>query len=103
MSLFLLPQEFCSRKMMVHRHTAVGAGRTRSETCDSMSSLEGVRAAELPAHIRGHWDIENRSHWVLDAVYREGSQSDLRPHLGGQPRHPAAHGTQCPQPHAGSG
>ena len=23
------------------------------------------------AYIRGHWAIENRCHWVLDAIYRE--------------------------------
>jgi hypothetical protein len=26
---------------------------------------------KLLAYIRGHWDIENRCHWVLDAIYRE--------------------------------
>lgn len=57
--------------IMVHRHTVVGAGKTRSETCYHMSSLEGIRAAEMLAYIRGHWDIENRCHWVLDAIYRE--------------------------------
>jgi predicted transposase YbfD/YdcC len=57
--------------IMVHRHTVVGAGKTRSETCYYMSSLEDVRAAGLLAYIRGHWDIENRCHWVLDAIYRE--------------------------------
>lgn len=57
--------------IMVHRHTVVGAGKIRSETSYYMSSLEGIRAAELLAIIRGHWDIENRCHWVLDAIYRE--------------------------------
>ncbi len=57
--------------IMVHRHTVVGAGKTRSETSYYMSSLEEARAAELLAYIRGHWDIENRCHWVLDAIYRE--------------------------------
>ena len=57
--------------IMVHRHTVVGAGKIRSETCYSMSSLQGIRAAELLSYIRGHWGIENRCHWVLDAVYRE--------------------------------
>jgi predicted transposase YbfD/YdcC len=60
-----------SSVIMVHRHTVAGAGKTRSETCYYMSSLEGIRAAELLAYIRGHWDIENRCHWVLDAIYRE--------------------------------
>lgn len=57
--------------IMVHRHTVVGAGKIRSETSYHMSSLQDVRAAEMLAYIRAHWDIENRCHWVLDAIYRE--------------------------------
>jgi predicted transposase YbfD/YdcC len=57
--------------IMVHRQTVVGAGKIRSETCYYMSSLEETRAAELLSYIRGHWGIENRCHWVLDAIYRE--------------------------------
>jgi predicted transposase YbfD/YdcC len=33
-----------------------------------MSSLQGSRAVELLAYIRSHWGIENRCHWVLDAM-----------------------------------
>lgn len=57
--------------IMVHRHTLLGAGKTRSETSYYMSSLKDVRAPEMLAFIRGHWSIENRCHWVLDAIYRE--------------------------------
>jgi predicted transposase YbfD/YdcC len=57
--------------IMVHRQTLLGAGKTRSETCYYMSSLKGVKAPELLAYIRNHWGIENRCHWVLDAIYRE--------------------------------
>lgn len=57
--------------IMVHRHTLLGAGKTRSETCYYMSSLKGVKAPELLTYIRNHWGIENRCHWVLDAIYRE--------------------------------
>ncbi|NJM37848.1 MAG: ISAs1 family transposase [Akkermansiaceae bacterium] len=56
---------------MVYRHTLLGAGKIRSETCYYMSSLKGVKAAELLAYIRNHWRIENCCHWVLDAIYRE--------------------------------
>ncbi len=57
--------------VMVHRHTLPGAGKTRSETNYHISSLKGTRAKEMPGYIRGHWGIENRCHWVLDAIYRE--------------------------------
>ena len=57
--------------IMVHRQTLLGAGKTRSETSYYMSSLKDIRAAGLLDYIRGHWSIENRCHWVLDAIYRE--------------------------------
>lgn len=57
--------------IMVHRHTLLGAGKIRSDTSYYMSSLHDVRAEELLGYIRGHWSIENRCHWVLDAIYRE--------------------------------
>jgi len=57
--------------IMVHRHTLLAAGKTRSETAYYMSSLRDVRAPQLLGYIRGHWGIENRCHWVLDAVCRE--------------------------------
>lgn len=53
-----------SSLIMVHRHTLLGAGKTRGETNYYMSSLEDVRASELPGYIRSHWSIENRCHWV---------------------------------------
>ena len=28
-------------------------------------------AADLGRWVRGHWDVENGSHWVLDVVFRE--------------------------------
>ena len=57
--------------VMVHRHTLLGAGKTRSETSYYISSLGDTRAGAMLAYIRGHWGIENRCHWVLDAIYRE--------------------------------
>lgn len=57
--------------IMVHRHTLLGAGKTRSETSYYMSSLKDVRAPQMLGYVRGHWAIENSCHWVLDAIYRE--------------------------------
>ena len=57
--------------VMVHRHTMLGCGKTRSETSYHISSLGAVRGAEMLGYIRGHWGIENRCHWVLDAICRE--------------------------------
>jgi len=57
--------------IMVHRHTVLGAGRIRRETCYYVSRLEGVRALELLTYICVHWDIENPCHRVLDAICRD--------------------------------
>lgn len=57
--------------VMVHRHTTLGGGKIRSETSYHISSLGETRAAEMLGYIRGHWGIENRCHWVLDAICRE--------------------------------
>ena len=57
--------------IMLRRHTLLGAGKTRVQTSYYLSSLKEVSAAGLLGYIRGHWSIENRCHWVLDAIYRE--------------------------------
>ena len=57
--------------IMVHRRTLLGAGKTRSETSYHMSSLKDVKAPDMLTYTRNHWGIENRCHWVLDAIYRE--------------------------------
>jgi hypothetical protein len=47
--------------------------RTSTETAYLITSLppEQAGALELLALNRGHWGIENRLHWVLDAVLGE--------------------------------
>lgn len=57
--------------IMVHRHTLLGAGKTRSETGYYMSRLKDVRALAMLGYVRGPWAIENSCHWVLDAICRE--------------------------------
>jgi predicted transposase YbfD/YdcC len=34
-----------------------------------------MTAADVNRHIRSHWGIENKSHYVRDTVYREGCGS----------------------------
>lgn len=48
-------------------------GETRRETAYLLTSLpHGIApAARLLALQRGHWAIENRNHWVRDAVFGE--------------------------------
>ncbi len=54
---------------MVHRHREVDE-QTQDETTFFISShLPKVKT--LAKHIRGHWGIENRQHWVLDVTFAE--------------------------------
>jgi len=45
-------------------------GKEQQETAYYISSLS-TTTKELADTIRGHWGIENSSHWVLDVTYKE--------------------------------
>lgn len=60
----------------------IAVERERGDLADRMTSMETsyyvtsltpdqAGAEQLAAYIRGHWGIENRSHWVRDRVYDE--------------------------------
>lgn len=51
----------------------------RSETVYAITSLtaERVQGAELAAIMQGHWEIENRLHWVRDVTFDE-DRSQIR-------------------------
>jgi hypothetical protein len=64
----------------IERHTASKrTGKVRYEVCYGITSLEPevADAAQLMTYTRGHWTIENRSHWVRDVTYAE-DQSTVR-------------------------
>ena len=48
-------------------------GKTRKETARGVTSLSSPQGSqrELLDFVRGHWEIENRLHWVRDTVFRE--------------------------------
>ena len=71
---------------MVEREVADLADRMIStETAYYITSLtpDQTRPDRLAALIRGHWEIENRLHWVRDVTYDE-DRSQLR--TGNAPR-----------------
>jgi predicted transposase YbfD/YdcC len=72
----------------------IAVDRERADLADRMTSMETsyyvtdlrpeqARPAELARYIRGHWSIENRSHYVRDRVFDE-DRSQVR--VGGAPQ-----------------
>jgi len=55
--------------VLVNREREVGEERTT--TSHYYISSHAGTAAEFARWVRGHWDIENGLHWVLDVVFRE--------------------------------
>jgi Transposase DDE domain len=56
------------------RHTTDLAGRSlRTEVAYAITSLGPAKAdpARLGRLLRGHWEIENRLHWVRDVTFGE--------------------------------
>jgi len=66
------------------RHTTDLAGRTlHTEVCYAITSLTATQAdaARLGRLLRGHWEIENRLHWVRDVTFGE-DHSQIRTGAG---------------------
>jgi predicted transposase YbfD/YdcC len=60
---------------MIHRRRQDGA-KEHEETLFVISS-HPPKVKMLSKHIRGHWGIENRQHWILDVTFAE-DQSRIR-------------------------
>jgi predicted transposase YbfD/YdcC len=55
---------------MIYRSREDADGEVHEETMFAISSHE-PKVKMLAQHIRGHWGIENRQHWVLDVTFAE--------------------------------
>jgi predicted transposase YbfD/YdcC len=65
--------------------TCHATGRRGAFAALGVTSLTGDHAhpARIASHLRGHWGIENRLHWVRDVTYREDAS---RVRTGNAPR-----------------
>ena len=66
--------------VQVGREREVGGQRT-STTHYYLTSYAGT-AAEIAGWVRGHWEIENGLHWVLDIAFREDASRTRDPNAG---------------------
>jgi predicted transposase YbfD/YdcC len=66
--------------VQVNREREVGGERAVT-THYYLTSYAG-QAAEFARWVRGHWDIENGLHWVLDVVFREDRSRIRRENAG---------------------
>ena len=53
------------------RRTVTRNGKKTVEVVDLITSDRTADPATLAAWVRGHWEIENRLHWVRDVTYQE--------------------------------
>ena len=89
-----VPPELAKKLKFPTAAQVVAVERERGDLADRMTSMETsyyvtslsaeqAGPEQLAAYIRGHWGIENRSHWVRDRVFDE-DRSTVR--VGGAPQ-----------------
>jgi predicted transposase YbfD/YdcC len=75
---------FCGQVACIERHTEeIKTGEKRSETVYLITSLSPRKASpkQLLELNRGHWSIENKSHYVRDVTFDE-DRSQIRTNTG---------------------
>jgi predicted transposase YbfD/YdcC len=75
---------FCGQVARIERITTrIRAGKIHHEKAAIITSLSPQEAspARLLQIVRGHWSIENRSHWVRDVTFDE-DRSQVRTNQG---------------------
>ena len=75
---------FCGQVACVERHTEeIKTGKKRSETVYLITSAspDNISPRQLLELNRGHWSIENKSHYVRDVTFDE-DRSQIRTKTG---------------------
>jgi predicted transposase YbfD/YdcC len=65
---------FATQAFLVERYiTHTTTGKTSAVAVLGITSLTATRAAppQIAVHVRNHWSIENKLHWVRDVTYGE--------------------------------
>lgn len=65
------------RLVRVERHVSSIKGES-FETAYYLSDIRSNKASIFAEHIRGHWGIENRLHWVKDVVMEEDASKIIK-------------------------
>lgn len=74
---------FCRQVFRIDRKTiSLKTGEERCETSYGITSCAS-EASRLLSYVRGHWYIENKSHWVRDVTFEE-DRSQIRTGAGPQ-------------------
>lgn len=67
-----ISEDWCGLKRLIRiERTVSGKRECRHETAYYISSIRSNQAFRFAKHIRGHWGIENRLHWVKDVIMKE--------------------------------
>jgi predicted transposase YbfD/YdcC len=67
-----ISEEWVALKRLIRVERNVLTDKAEShETAYYISDLRSNKAAVFAGHIRSHWGIENRLHWVKDAIMKE--------------------------------
>lgn len=77
-----LPAEWVGAKAVVQVCRERVADGVRASTTHYYLSSHTGRAEQMAGFIRGHWEIENGLHWVLDVVFGEDGSRVREKHAG---------------------
>lgn len=74
----ILPEWVGLKRIIRVERLVVCQGKKRHETAYYISSLQSNNAQKFARHIRAHWGIENRLHWVKDVSMKEDSSKTAK-------------------------